>query len=119
MTTSRPIAVLGTGLLGRAVAERLHMVGNQVIVFNRTFLKALPLQSQGIAVVRTAEQAVSQADCSLLLLTDAAAIRALLFTPTCLPALRGKVIVQMGTIRSDESVEIQQEIERSGGTYLE
>jgi 3-hydroxyisobutyrate dehydrogenase len=119
MTASRQIAVLGTGLLGRAVAERLHTVGNQVIAFNRTFTKALPLQSQGITVVKTAEQAVSQADCSLLLLTDAAAIRALLFADTCLSALKGKVIVQMGTIRSDESVEIQQDIERCGGTYLE
>jgi phosphoglycerate dehydrogenase-like enzyme len=35
--TSRPtIALLGTGLLGRAIAERLHTVGPQVVAFNGT-----------------------------------------------------------------------------------
>jgi 3-hydroxyisobutyrate dehydrogenase len=67
MTSSTTIALLGTGLLGRAVAERLHAVGHTVIAYNRTPTKALPLQTQGIAVVGAAELAVSQADCALLL----------------------------------------------------
>jgi 3-hydroxyisobutyrate dehydrogenase len=118
--TSRPtIALLGTGLLGRAIAERLHAVGHTVIAFNRTPTKALPLQTQGIAVVGSAELAVSQADCALLLFTDAAAIRSVLFTPACSAALKGKTIVQMGTIGPNESLELQREIERWGGLYCE
>jgi 3-hydroxyisobutyrate dehydrogenase len=117
---SRPtIAVLGTGLLGRAVAERLHSVGHTVIVFNRTPTKALPLQRQGIAVVSAADLAVSDADCTLLLLSDAAAIRSLLFTPASSAALKGKTIVQMGTIGPTESLALQCEIEERGGVYCE
>jgi 3-hydroxyisobutyrate dehydrogenase len=119
MTSLPTIALLGTGLLGRAVAERLHAVGHTVIAFNRTATKALPLQSQGIAVVNTADLAVSQADCALLLLSDAQAVRSVLFTPHCSAALNGKTIVQMGTIRSNESLEIQQEVEQRGGAYCE
>ena len=116
MTT---IALLGTGLLGRAVAERLHTVGHTVIVYNRTAANALPLQKLGIATADTAERAVSQADRTLLLLADAAAIRSTLFTPACAAALYGKPIVQMGTISSSESLQIQREIEHFGGTYCE
>jgi 3-hydroxyisobutyrate dehydrogenase len=62
---------------------------------------------------------VSQADCALLLLTDAAAIRSVLFTPACSAALNGKMIVQMGTIAPNESLEIQREVEQQGGAYCE
>jgi 3-hydroxyisobutyrate dehydrogenase len=118
--TSRPaIAVLGTGLLGRAIAERLYAVGHPLVAFNRTPAKALPLQTQGIAVVGAPELALSQAECALLLLTDAAAIRAVLFTPACSAALTGKTVVQMGTIAPNESVEIQREVEQRGGVYCE
>ena len=116
MTT---IALLGTGLLGRAVAERLRAVGHTVIAYNRTATSALPLKSLGIATADSAERAVSQADRTLLLLADAAAIRATLFTPACAGVLNGKPIVQMGTIGPSESLQIQREIEHLGGTYCE
>ncbi|HKT34052.1 MAG TPA: NAD(P)-dependent oxidoreductase [Nitrospira sp.] len=118
--TSRPtIALLGTGLLGRAVAERLHTVGHTVVVFNRTATKALPLQSQGIAVVGSADLAVSGADCTVLLLADAAAIRSVLLTPACSAAFKGNTIVQMGTIGPGESLALQREVEKRGGAYCE
>ncbi|HET7909585.1 MAG TPA: NAD(P)-dependent oxidoreductase, partial [Nitrospira sp.] len=119
MTPRLTIAVLGTGLLGRAIAARLHTVGHQVVAFNRTSAKALPLQREGIAVVGSADRAVSQADCALLLLADAAAIREVLFTSSCSSALKGKTIVQMGTIAPSESLGIQREVEQRGGGYCE
>lgn len=119
MKPSLTIALLGTGLLGRAIAERLQAVGHTVIAYNRTATKALPLQARGIAVVGTPELAVAQAECVLLLLTDVAAIRSVLFSPACSTALKGKMIVEMGTIGSHESLGIQRAVERCGGTYCE
>ena len=113
------IAVLGTGILGRAIAERLQAAGCTVVVFNRTASKALQLQRQGIGVVGSAEMAVSRADCVLLLLADAAAVRSTLLTPSCSVALSGKTLVQMGTIGPEESIQLQADIERSGGVYCE
>jgi 3-hydroxyisobutyrate dehydrogenase-like beta-hydroxyacid dehydrogenase len=49
------IALLGTGLLDRAIAERLQSVGDTVTVYNRTATKALPLQTSGITVVMRPE----------------------------------------------------------------
>ena len=113
------LALLGTGLLGRAVAERLQSVGHSVTVYNRTTSKALPLQAYGITVVTRPEQAIAQTDCVVLMLADAAAIRAVLLTPASLAVLRGKTVIQMGTIAQEESLALQAEIERVGGSYCE
>jgi 3-hydroxyisobutyrate dehydrogenase len=113
------IALLGTGLLGRAIAERLRSVGHSVTVYNRTTTKALPLQACGITVVTRPEQAMIQADCVVLMLADAAAIRAVLLTSASLAVLRGKTVIQMGTIAQEESLALQVEIERVGGSYCE
>ena len=113
------IALLGTGLLGRAIAERLQSVGHTVTVYNRTATKALPLQASGITVVMRPEQAIAQADCVVLMLADAAAIRAVLLTQASLAVLRGKTVIQMGTIAQEESLALQAEIERVGGSYCE
>jgi len=113
------ITLLGTGLLGRAIAERLQSVGHTVTVYNRTTTKALPLQACGITVVTRSEEAIAQADCVVLMLADAAAIRAVLLTPDSLAVLRGKTVIQMGTIAQDESLALQAEIERVGGSYCE
>lgn len=113
------IALLGTGLLGCAIAERLQSVGHTVTVYNRTTAKALPLQACGITVVTRPEQAMAQADCVVLMLADAAAIRAVLLTPASLEVLRGKTVIQMGTIAQEESLALQIDIERAGGSYCE
>jgi 3-hydroxyisobutyrate dehydrogenase len=110
---------LGTGLLGRTIAERLQSVGHTVTVYNRTTSKALPLQAYGVTVVTRPEEAIAQADCVVLMLADAAAIRAVLLTPTSLAVLRSKTVIQMGTIAQDESLALQTEIERVGGSYCE
>ena len=119
MKDSITIALLGTGLLGRAIAERLQSVGHCVKVYNRTTAKALPLQDCGITVVTRPEQAMAQADCVVLMLADAAAIRAVLLTAASLAVLRGKTVIQMGTIAQEESLAIQAEVERAGGCYCE
>jgi len=113
------IALLGTGLLGQAIARRLQSANHAITVYNRTTTKALPLQAYGITVVTRPEQAIGQADCVILMLADAAAIRAVLLTPASLAVLRGKTVIQMGTIGQEESLVLQAEIERVGGSYCE
>ncbi len=119
MTSPVTIALLGTGLLGRAIAERLQAVGHSVTAYNRTIAKALPLQSCGITVVTNPGQAIAQADCVVLVLADAAAIRSVVLSPEALAALRGKTVIHMGTIASDESLALQRAVERAGGSYCE
>ena len=119
MKQAATIALLGTGLLGRAMAERLRAVGHVVIAYNRTAAKALPLEALGITVVGTPELAVAQAEYVLLVLSDAAAIRSVMLSPACSAALRGKTIIQMGTIASSDSSALQRDVEGYGASYCE
>ncbi|NOS78000.1 MAG: NAD(P)-dependent oxidoreductase [Nitrospira sp.] len=113
------VAIVGIGLLGRAVAERLHESGHAVTVYNRTVSKTDPLRTNGITVAATADDAVASTDCTLLFLTDAAAIRSVLFPPTAPVNLRGRTIIQMGTISPDESRAFQRSVSDGGGDYFE
>lgn len=113
------VALLGTGLLGQAVAERLHATGHSLSVYNRSPEKTVPLGQRGIRIAPTAEQAMSDTEVVLLLLSDAPAIRDVLFDPATSGALKRHTIIQMGTIGPAESRSIQQEIERFDGWYLE
>ncbi|HEU4684424.1 MAG TPA: NAD(P)-dependent oxidoreductase [Nitrospira sp.] len=119
MTQQNAVAVIGTGILGRAVAERLCREGRSVLAYNRTASKARPLETLGVTVVSEPEQAIAQASVSLLFLSDAEAIRSVLFAPHCAEAVRGKTIIQMGTIGADESRALRDDIVRLGGDYFE
>lgn len=114
------IALLGTGLMGRAMVARLLDFNHSLIVYNRTREKATPLQELGAVVANTPEHAVQKAEAVILMLKDASAISQVLFPdegPD--PVLTGKTVIQMGTILPDESIDLQRSVERCGGEYLE
>ena len=113
------LALLGTGLLGQGVAERLHATGHVVTAYNRSIEKTHALRQRGLHIAPTAAEALRAADVALLLLSDAAAIRAVLLHPLTSPAIQGRTIIQMGTIAPAESCSIAKEVNRLGGSYLE
>lgn len=113
------IAVLGIGLLGRAVAERLKATGHTVSVYNRTGTKTEPLQAVGVKIAASPARAIGCADCALLFLTDAEAIRAVILNVETRASLAGRTIIQMGTIGPEESRELHRAVTECGGDYLE
>lgn len=113
------IAVVGAGLMGRPMAERLHAAGHRVTVYNRTRKKIADLTQAGIAVAERPEDAVRAASCVILMLADAQAIRAVLLAAPARKELAGRTVIQMGTIGPRESQAFQQEVRAAGGDYLE
>lgn len=113
------LAMLGTGLMGRAMVEKLLAAGHPVTAYNRTRKKAEPLIELGASVVDRADKAIVAAECVILMLADAAAIRETLLVPRSRQALHGKTVIQMGTIGPGQSQLLQAEIFSLGGDYLE
>jgi 3-hydroxyisobutyrate dehydrogenase len=113
------VAVIGTGLLGTAVAERLQAARHRVIVYNRTAAKAEPLRALGMTVADSPAHAIRTADCTLLFLADAAAIQSLVLNADTRSALPGRTMVQMGTISPEDSRVCLKAVTASGGDYLE
>jgi 3-hydroxyisobutyrate dehydrogenase len=113
------VALLGTGLMGRAMAEKLLGAGYPVAVYNRTGKRAEPLAESGATVVDRPHKAIGSADCVILTLADTAAIRATLLEPRAQQALHGKTVIQMGTIGPGQSQLLQADIFSLGGDYFE
>ncbi|MGW4323424.1 NAD(P)-dependent oxidoreductase [Streptomyces sp. NPDC004684] len=68
--TTRTVGVLGTGIMGAAMARNLLRAGHTVRAWNRTRDKAEPLAADGAQVVDTAAEAVRDADVVLTMLYD-------------------------------------------------
>jgi 3-hydroxyisobutyrate dehydrogenase-like beta-hydroxyacid dehydrogenase len=114
------IAFLGTGLMGRPMAERLLSSGYELIVYNRTPEKAEPLRQKGAELAATPAQALRAAELAILMLADASAIEETLFaTGDTQPLFKGRTVLQMGTISPEQSLDFQKRIEGSGGEYME
>lgn len=98
------VAVLGTGQMGGAIAQRLLVARHAVAVWNRTSTRTGPLLRAGARPADTPAAAVAGADLVLIMLTDAAAVDAVLFGPDgAAPALKpGCSLVQMSTIGPGE-----------------
>jgi len=72
------VAVLGTGIMGAPMARNLLKAGFQVRVWNRTRDKARVLAADGADLAETPADAVREAAFVLTMLTDAAAILAVM-----------------------------------------
>lgn len=68
------VAVLGTGIMGTAMARNLARAGYDVSAWNRTRSRAEPLTADGIRVTGTAAEAVDGADTVLTMLLDGPAV---------------------------------------------
>lgn len=113
------VAFLGTGLMGLPMAQKLLEAKVQLIAYNRTPEKLESLKVAGAEVVEKPHQAISAADCVILMLTNAAAIYSVLLSDRSSQAVAGRSVIQMGTITPTESREIRDAVVAAGGEYLE
>ena len=84
---------------GSKAAQRLAAEGFQVTAWNRNTAKAEALVELGLDFKAAQHEAVEECDVAVLFLADADAIESILFSNSkALKALRGKTVLQMGTI---------------------
>ncbi|MEV5573369.1 NAD(P)-dependent oxidoreductase [Spirillospora sp. NPDC052269] len=97
MTTA---ALLGTGIMGAAMAPNLTRAGITLTAWNRTRARAEGLAEHGATVVDTAAEAVRDADVIITMLTDGDAVLAAM--KAAAPALRpGQIWAQMSTVGTE------------------
>ncbi|MFG1993431.1 NAD(P)-dependent oxidoreductase [Actinoplanes sp. NPDC048988] len=101
MTETLTVSVLGTGIMGAAMARNLVKNGFTVRVWNRTPERAQPLAADGARVVTTVEEAVRGADVVLTMLFDGAAVREVM-REAQLALSEGQIWVQSTTVSLDD-----------------
>ena len=113
------IAIMGTGLMGRPMAERILRAGYPLSAYNRTVEKAAPLKDLGAKITKSGVDAILESDCIVLMLSDCGAIRDVLFCRDSAGAISGRTVIQMGTISPKESLALRERIMKHGGDYFE
>lgn len=112
------VALLGTGKMGSAIAERLSAAGFRLVLWNRTRAHAEQL---GLGrVVDTPAAAVDGAAFAVSSLTDATALRATYGGPSgVLAAAHGQVCIDMSTVGPDVLDELRPQVEATTSTLVD
>jgi 3-hydroxyisobutyrate dehydrogenase-like beta-hydroxyacid dehydrogenase len=113
------ITLLGLGLMGLPIALRLQHCGHEVVTWNRSPKPLVLAAEAGLATESDLSRALEKSEVVILTLSDAAAIDDVLLRVETLSLLRGKTVLQMGTIAPNESRAIAQRVVEAGGDYLE
>jgi 3-hydroxyisobutyrate dehydrogenase len=98
LTDNLSVAVLGTGIMGSAMARNLVAAGLRTTVWDRSPAAAAPLAASGALVATSPQDAITGARVVITMLPDADAVNSVIVTDG-LPAFApGAVWAQMGTI---------------------
>lgn len=108
------IGIAGIGKMGAAVASRLSGLGHEIMVWNRTADKA---RATGFRVAETPAQLARECEVVISILADAAAANAVY--DQMAPAAKGRLFIEMSTVRPDAAKDLAQKVRKAGGAYVE
>ena len=92
------VAVLGTGIMGSAMARNLAAAGLRTMVWDRSSEATAPLADVGALVAPSPQDAVREARVVITMLPTADVVNSVVFTAAAAAFAGGAVWAQMGTI---------------------
>ena len=110
------IALVGVGLLGGSIAQRLIKKGFSVGVWNRTKKKCDYLVSIGAKMIFSLNEICDDYSTIIMVLKDGEISISVIQK---LKSIKGKLLIQMGTIGSCSSKMLEEIVLKRGGYYLE
>ena len=113
------VAVIGMGNMGAALAEALLAASFPVTVWNRTADKCGPAGEKGAEVASSPAQALSPAEVVILCVSDHMASKEILFNDDLAGLLSNKLLVQLSSINSEQSREMNDWASRFQIDYIE
>ena len=114
------VAVLGIGLMGYPMAQRLCAAGHNVHAWNRTHAKALRLNEHGATVHSSAADAVRQAEVVITMLEDGSVVEDVLFMQGVAAAMPAdSLLVDMSSIQPAQARKHAQRLAALNIRYLD
>jgi 3-hydroxyisobutyrate dehydrogenase-like beta-hydroxyacid dehydrogenase len=115
------LGFVGLGVMGGGIARRLLDAGHGVVGWNRTRAKAEPLRSRGLALAESPRAVAERAEVVFTMLTDVAALQAVLDGEKGLLAglVPGKVLVDMSTVLPSVSRRTAERVRETGAEMLD
>lgn len=113
------VGVVGTGMLGAAVAERLLGRGHGVVAYNRTAEKAAALAGSGASVAGSPADVAARCPLVITCVRDAAAVREVALGPRGIAASGASpVVCDMSTITPADSRSIASDLRAAAGAEM-
>jgi 3-hydroxyisobutyrate dehydrogenase len=115
------IGIAGTGKMGAAIATRLHSLGHQVTVWNRTAARAKPLLDAGIAWAESPQALTDATDMVVSIVTNEQALDDVYLSPTGLLKAQkpDRLFIEMSTVPPAKQEALSQLAQAAGMAYLE
>ena len=115
------IGFVGLGIMGRPMALRLARAGTRLLVWNRSPEPARELADAGADVAATVADVFTACRTVIVMLRDERAVDAVLrpSADTLASLVRGRTLVNMGTVSPGFARRLADEVEAAGGEYVE
>lgn len=112
---------IGLGLMGKPMALNLFAAGAKVIVHNRSQGVVDEVAALGLAPANSPAEVAAAADVVFLMLSDTAAVDAVLFGPNgVMDGIHaGSLVVDMGTTEATATRQFAERIAVKGGDYVD
>jgi 3-hydroxyisobutyrate dehydrogenase len=109
------VGFVGLGTMGQPMALNLARAGTDLVVWNRSPERAVPLRAAGAARAASPAEVFDRADVVILMLAGTAAIEDVLGRVD----VAGHTVVHMGTTAPADSVGFEATVRAGGGAYVE
>lgn len=118
---SARVGLIGTGIMGKAIATRFLKSGYKVVVYNRTREKAESLKALGAVVADNPMQVAKNSDLIMTVVKDASAVEQVAFGDKGIVHGKhdGLVLADVSTINPVASRTIAKRLEEKGITMLD
>jgi 3-hydroxyisobutyrate dehydrogenase len=118
---SPTVGFIGLGAMGEPMALNLARAGIPLVVWNRSSVKAKPLEDAGVARAASPKDVFARTETIILMLVDSTAIDAVLQRKNddFADRVRGKTVVHMGTTAPAFSRRLEIDLNAAGASYLE
>ena len=104
MNDTLQVAFIGTGLMGRPMAQNLCRAGHRVVAWNRTVSKADPVRALGGTVAQSCDAAIRDADIIITMLSDGPTVLGIIADPINASALKpGATWIDMSSTKPEEA----------------
>lgn len=115
------VGIIGTGLLGSAIAKRLSSSGHRVLAYNRTRKKAESLKNFGIEIADSPKELASKCELVITILKDAPVIEQMAFGKNGIVHGKheGLVVADMSTISPISSKNIAKRFASRGISMID
>jgi len=119
MSENATVAVLGTGIMGAAMARNLLAAGMEVRVWNRTREKADPLAADGAAIAASPAQATEGVEFMITMLSDTLAVEDAVGEGMLSALGEGGVWIQTSTLGMEGSARLAEMASQHSVAYVD